>query len=46
MTRLTLDLDTLQVQSFTPDTGSSAVQAPAMATANTCYRTCLNTCWC
>lgn len=46
MTRLTLDLDTLQVQSFTADAGSPAVQAPAMASGHTCYRTCLNTCWC
>jgi hypothetical protein len=45
MSKLTLDIDALQVQSFTPG-AADAVQAPAMATANTCYRTCYHTCLC
>jgi hypothetical protein len=48
MPKLTLDLDALRVQTFaTHAPGAAApVQAPEMATANTCYRTCYHTCLC
>ena len=46
MPRLTLDLDALQVQSFSPD-GDDGPRAEMIATANTCYRTCYAThCFC
>ncbi len=46
MNKLTLDLDTLRVQTFATDASAAAAQAPAIATANTCYRTCYHTCLC
>ena len=48
MPSLTLNLDALQVQSFTTGAESRAEEpAPAMATANTCYKSCYPTlCFC
>jgi hypothetical protein len=47
MKKLTLDLGTLQVQSFTPDDPAAVERAPGIATANTCYRTCgVTHCFC
>jgi hypothetical protein len=48
MPSLTLNLDALQVQSFATEAKMCAEeQAPAMATANTCYKSCYPTlCFC
>lgn len=45
MPKLTLDLEALQVESMTA--APELPQLEVLATANTCYRSCLNTvCFC
>lgn len=47
MQTLKLDLDALRVQSFATAELEDERGAPEMATANTCYRSCLATvCFC